>query len=1031
MSPSARLQANQPSANGARSDPKPAEDISTSQPAPRKPTTRGSRSTRGRARGGRGRGRGGRQSTTRSNGVGQARSRRGRIKQFDDAKVQAAYERSREVKDYWNLMVYVGRSALADLAQRNLDKLTEEPNAHEMTPEYLVIMEQLGERFAKAIEVANVEFHSRTAVLEEALEHQRYVLEEQYKNAVEDLEEVFIDGQLNRLRILEELHDHGLPVDTEDLEHVFKPITAEQYKDFEPFVDYDEEGHVVPYPSRVPGTFMYQKAQDFQRQYKAEKAAATQAAQEARLQARAQAQLDEAESSSRRKGQGNGSGSGTKRSARNSTRNGGRNNAAANNNAAAKSSATAASGPNDEGADNDEEPATARHPMGILGGVEEGAAVSASPAPDQEPEAEVGEEVATTTNSELPVRERSPPPPNGMQTPDEHGAAIVVSRGKGHNRIMLRPPPYKVDDIEIGFRDSTNDPTRGSNVAANRGKYAGTPHTGSIHIDPMLWNYDARVNKKGDLDEDLVEKYKVHPTFGFFLHSSRNEKPVSEDRREDVDRGRPVVYLPPSGEIVSACRSTAAFVAEKVDDARKGTEVSVALKAFCDAEGITEDDIAPDADESIPLELTGSSLRYPSLRGDRVAMRNFLAKQTIKFQEVSSVCKDEETRNVSNAASTEGGQADSQLLEEQQSLDVAQQFLDPLVQATILASAKDLAEDASEQRSSYDAIRDVFRPSAPEPPRRDAGMALLTLAAACDTAPRVFEASSSASAPAPPHPMQHQFVHHQPMMGYEMPPGSSGYGAPSLGPSGPYDQSAPMGVSHGASPADYYQQQSPMGQYGQMGSQGYQQQTMLGPQSSPLPPLRPALQGEASPRPEEQSVSGGYYPPSSAVAHSGYHYPAPTMEHMASQQAQHSQMPMSSLPSSGPGYFQGQTPSYGSSIPYDPSMSQQMVVTPPSRDRSGSTATLPPPPPPGPVSGNSAAKYRKLEPAPVPKHRRGWTTEPQLRTVGYDPSNDIKDYAANEPLPGRAPPYIRAWSHNSTGVRRRHSKKDSERRDAE
>jgi hypothetical protein len=48
-----------------------------------------------------------------------------------------------------------------------------------------------------------------------------------------------------------------------------------------------------------------------------------------------------------------------------------------------------------------------------------------------------------------------------------------------------------------------------------------------------------------------------------------------------------------------------------------------------------------------------------------------------------------------------------------------------------------------------------------------------------------------------------------------------------------------------------------------------------------------------------------------------------------------------------------------------------------------------------------------------------WNPEPQLRTVGYNPTQDIKDYSANEPLPNRGPSMIRSWNVNNTTTRKR------------
>ncbi|KAL5630661.1 hypothetical protein BROUX41_000533 [Berkeleyomyces rouxiae] len=1011
-------------------------------------SSRGTRAPRGRARGNRGRGRGGRQATAgRSNaGVGQGRKGRGRIKQFGDPMVQACYERSREIKDHYNTLVAALRPALADLAQRSADKLVAEPHSHELSEEYRHVTESLNGRLASAIDEINLRFHAEQKVLHEAMDYQHYVIEEQTKNAFEDIEDQFVDAQMNRLRILEKLHDLSLPVDIADIEHVFKAISSAEYENFGPFVDYDEEGHVVPYPSRVPGTQMYELAQKFARQYKEEKAAATAAAQEARQQARALAQQEEAESAlNRKRGGERASTIASRRNPRSSTR-GGRHNAATNNSSNNSTNtlgvSAAAVGNGDEAADNDDdEPATAKHPMGILGGVGDEAVDLEPSTAVQEPEMEE-EDLTTTSNSELPVRERSPPPPTGMQPPDEYGAAIVISRGKGHNRIMIRPPPFEVDDIEIGFRDSSNDPTRGPTVVANRGKYTGTPYTGSIHIDPMLWNYDARANREGDLDEELVEKHKLHPSYGFFLRTSRNPNPVPEERPDDIDRGHSVVYLPPGDLIVSACRSTVAMICEKVNDASKAEEMKPIISEFCKMDDIAEEEITPDFKEKIPPEFKGYSLHYPSVRGDRVAMRRLLADEAVRAEKLAASIKQEEADEASDVENDDAQvHQDHQEQSEQSEAEADTQGIDALVQASILASAQGLVEDPSEQRSSYDAIRDVFRPSAPEPPRRETtNIAMLTLAAACDTAPR-FQEFNVHPPPVSMPPMQRGFGSSsnqpQPVVGYESATSVAtleGYPGSNKIPHGHYEQAPSMEQA-----PEYYNPPDSMSQYNHGPNIGFSQPPAMGAHRSPLPPLRPAAQSHISTHNDIEPTNGFYSAPPpemSSGSHHAYQYPPPGEHMVAQKQPLHQQGPTISTPASNNGFYQGQPSpgSFSSPNPYENHLGQQQLSSAPSRDRSASVAILPPSStlPPG-SSASSAAKYRKLEPAPVPKHRRGWHNEPQpqLRTVGYDPSNDIKDYAANEPLPGRAPAYIRAWSHNSSNVRRRSSKKDGERRDAE
>jgi len=69
---------------------------------------------------------------------------------------------------------------------------------------------------------------------------------------------------------------------------------------------------------------------------------------------------------------------------------------------------------------------------------------------------------------------------------------------------------------------------------------------------------------------------------------------------------------------------------------------------------------------------------------------------------------------------------------------------------------------------------------------------------------------------------------------------------------------------------------------------------------------------------------------------------------------------------------------------------------------------------PGSASAAASSKYRKLEPAPTPPHRMGYTANGQeLRTVPFDYMEAIKDYKPVEAPPRHGPTQIRGWTHNN------------------
>lgn len=99
---------------------------------------RGGVTKRGRGRGGRGRG-GGR-------GKG-----RGRHKTYDDARVQAAYERQKELRELYSEVASAVKPALEKVADYNINQMIEDPHAHEDVEEFHIIQKQLDDRLAATI----------------------------------------------------------------------------------------------------------------------------------------------------------------------------------------------------------------------------------------------------------------------------------------------------------------------------------------------------------------------------------------------------------------------------------------------------------------------------------------------------------------------------------------------------------------------------------------------------------------------------------------------------------------------------------------------------------------------------------------------------------------------------------------------------------------------------------------------------------------------------------------------------------------
>lgn len=80
--------------------------------------------------------------------------RRGRFKQFADDKVQANYERQRELKATYAALANAVKPALQDLASRSVKKLTKDEMYHMLVPEFEVIKDHLDERHSNRLAIA-------------------------------------------------------------------------------------------------------------------------------------------------------------------------------------------------------------------------------------------------------------------------------------------------------------------------------------------------------------------------------------------------------------------------------------------------------------------------------------------------------------------------------------------------------------------------------------------------------------------------------------------------------------------------------------------------------------------------------------------------------------------------------------------------------------------------------------------------------------------------------------------------------------
>lgn len=180
-----------------------------------------------------------------------------------------------------------------------------------------------------------------------------------------------------------------------------------------------------------------------------------------------------------------------------------------------------------------------------------------------------------------------PPIPNGASDPDEYGVRLVNKRARvndmPNNRIML-PPLYEFESHEIGFRDSTNDKSRGATKAKRR-KFLNQPNSGSMFFDRNLCSYDATQYADGELDQETVAKHGLHAKYGLFLNQSVNE---SEPPRPYESGWKPTVFVSDTGKVLHTSRS---IPAAKAEEAYKKLLLKEMIRKFVEKEGLAEEDL--------------------------------------------------------------------------------------------------------------------------------------------------------------------------------------------------------------------------------------------------------------------------------------------------------------------------------------------------------------------------------------------------------------------------------------------------------
>ncbi|KAG8165728.1 hypothetical protein KVR01_004280 [Diaporthe batatas] len=511
-----------------------------SDPAPQQPSP----VKRGR---GRGRGSSARGAASARAGRKVTAGRRGRQKIYETSRAQAAHERQRDLKNAYATVAAAMKPALEELADRNIDLLKSRFDAHQEVDQYTDITRFLDERLQGRLSELDAKLKLSTSTAEHEWNAKQVYTGESFHNRWDDLVEDYFDAQLRRLDILEALQRTRDPVNKLDLSWNYKSITTEEAAE-QGIYRKIFKGVEVPYPHLHP---------ELASEASKSKAARTPIKRKG-------LDLLEGQPTPKRpvSSLDNKAGADLPRHI------GGLLSAVAPDEPASQPPSPSPVDDNDDNQSPPNEPATATR------GRKRKVIPARSPSAEAE-ESDAGED------------ETMPPLPNGAAEPDEYGARLINKRARAgdmpNNRIML-PPLFEYEPHEIGFRDSTNDKSRGA-TKAKRKKFLGQPNSNAMFFDRTLWTYDATQYADGDLDPDLIAKHKLHPKYGLFMENSVNE---SESPRPYQSGWKPTVFVPPDGKIIHTSRSISKAKAE-------GAYVKKTLKSmlsrFMAQEDLTEDDL--------------------------------------------------------------------------------------------------------------------------------------------------------------------------------------------------------------------------------------------------------------------------------------------------------------------------------------------------------------------------------------------------------------------------------------------------------
>lgn len=111
-----------------------------------------------------------------------------------------------------------------------------------------------------------------------------------------------------------------------------------------------------------------------------------------------------------------------------------------------------------------------------------------------------------------------------------------------NNRIVVEPP-FTFDDDEIGIRHHHYKKYNKNDLPTFIG-IDPSPQPKTFHYDPWVRNHHSTNNRAEDLDQDIVETHKLHPTLGLPVKGSINPTLTTRsDWSKPVAETKPVVFV--------------------------------------------------------------------------------------------------------------------------------------------------------------------------------------------------------------------------------------------------------------------------------------------------------------------------------------------------------------------------------------------------------------------------------------------------------------------------------------------------------